>query len=232
MEENIQREGVDKFSLRGRVYKDLREDILNGKYKKGDELKEVAIGESYGVSRTPVRDAFHQLELEGLIRIVPNKGAIVEGISAKDVFDIYEIRSRLEGLAARWACEHITEAQMDEMEEVLYMSEFHARRSHFDKVTELDSQFHELLYAASGSKRLELLLDDYHQYQHSIRRLSLAASERGKISNDEHKAIAKAIRENKPDEAERMAHEHIMKALQNALDNGLRDFMENEGSLT
>ena len=228
MEDNIQREGVDKFSLRGRVYKDLRDDILNGKYKKGEELKEVAVGEAYGVSRTPVRDAFHQLELEGLIKIVPNKGAIVEGISAKDVFDIYEIRSRLEGLAARWACVHITNAQMDEMEEVIYMSEFHAKRSHFDKVTELDSQFHELLYAASGSKRLELLLDDYHQYQHSIRRLSLATAERGRISNEEHKSIAQAIRDNDPDEAERRAHEHIMKALHNALDNGLRELLEKE----
>ena len=90
-------ESTDKYSLRGRVFQRLREDILSGKYKEHEELKEVAIGEELGVSRTPVREAFRQLELEGLIRIVPNKGAYVTGITAKDVKDIYMIRSLLEG---------------------------------------------------------------------------------------------------------------------------------------
>ncbi len=218
MQENIQKEAADKYSLRGRVYKQLRENILNGRYKKGEELKEVAIGEEYGVSRTPVRDAFHQLELEGLITIVPNKGAIVEGISDKDIYDIFEIRSRLEGLAARWACEHITESQADKMEEILYMADFHAARGHFDKVTELDSEFHKLIYAASGSKRLELLLNDYHQYLYSVRKRSLKNIERGKISNEEHKLIEAAIRDKNPDLAEKRAHEHIMNALKNVME--------------
>ncbi|XME03098.1 GntR family transcriptional regulator [Lachnospiraceae bacterium C1.1] len=215
MDESIQKEVTDKYSLRSRVYNQLRENILNGKYKIGEELKEVAIGEEYGVSRTPVRDAFHQLELEGLITIVPNKGAIVEGISDKDIYDIYEIRSRLEGLAARWACEHITEAQADRMEEILYMSDFHAAKGHFDKVTELDSQFHKLMYEASGSKRLELLLNDYHQYLYSVRKRSLGKLDRGRVSNEEHKLIESAIRNNDPDLAEKYAHEHILNALKN-----------------
>ena len=223
MEESIQREVTDKYSLRGRVYNQLRENILNGRYKIGEELKEVAIGEEYGVSRTPVRDAFHQLELEGLITIVPNKGAIVEGISAKDIYDIYEIRSRLEGLAARWACENITSAQSDQMEEILYMSDFHTARGHFDKVTELDSQFHKLIYAASGSKRLELLLNDYHQYLYAVRKRSLGKLDRGRISNEEHKLIESAIRENNPDMAEKYAHEHILNALKNAMECGLAE---------
>ena len=221
MPESIQKDNADRYSLRGRVYKELRENILAGKYKIGEELKEVAIGEEYGVSRTPVRDAFHQLELEGLISIVPNKGAIVEGISDKDIYDIFEIRSRLEGLAARWACENITEAQADKMEEILYMSEFHAAKGHFDKVTELDSEFHKLIYAASGSKRLELLLNDYHQYLYSVRKNSLKDMERGRISNEEHKLIESAIKEKNPDMAEKYAHEHIMNALKNAMNNGL-----------
>ncbi|MCR4744634.1 MAG: GntR family transcriptional regulator [Lachnospiraceae bacterium] len=215
MDESMQKEVTDKYSLRSRVYNQLRENILNGKYKIGEELKEVAIGEEYGVSRTPVRDAFHQLELEGLITIVPNKGAIVEGISDKDIYDIYEIRSRLEGLAARWACEHITAAQADRMEEILYMSDFHAARGHFDKVTELDSQFHKLMYEASGSKRLELLLNDYHQYLYSVRKRSLGKLDRGRVSNEEHKLIESAIRNNDPDLAEKYAHEHILNALKN-----------------
>ena len=92
-EHDVNQEALDKYSLRGRVFQKLREDILNGRYQANDELKESAIGEELGVSRTPVREAFRQLELEGLIRIVPNKGAYVTGISTTDVADIYEIRS-------------------------------------------------------------------------------------------------------------------------------------------
>ena len=92
---DVKKEVTDKYSLRGRVFHKIREDILNGRYKVKEELREVAIGEEMGVSRTPVREAFRQLELEGLIRIVPNKGAYVTGITVKDVKDIYMIRSLL-----------------------------------------------------------------------------------------------------------------------------------------
>ena len=102
---DVKQEVNDKYSLRGRVFSKIREDILSGKYKDNEELREVAIGEELGVSRTPVREAFRQLELEGLIQIVPNKGAYVTGITAKDVEDIYMIRSRLDWLCARWATE-------------------------------------------------------------------------------------------------------------------------------
>ena len=102
-EYDVKHDASDKYSLRGRVFRKLREAILNGSYQEKDELKEAAIAEELGVSRTPVREAFRQLELEGLIQIVPNKGAYVTGISAADVADIYEIRSLLEGLCARWA---------------------------------------------------------------------------------------------------------------------------------
>ena len=102
MESNeLKQEEIDKYSLRGRVFHKIREDILSGKYKDHEELKEVAIGNELGVSRTPVREAFRQLELEGLIQIIPNRGAYVTGIKAKDVKDIYMIRSKLEGLCAK-----------------------------------------------------------------------------------------------------------------------------------
>ena len=118
MSENndVKKEVTDKYSLRGRVYNRLREDILSGKLKENEELREISIGEELGVSRTPVREAFRQLELEGLITIIPNKGAFVTGITGKDVKDIYMIRSHLEGLCARLACDHITDEQLEEME--------------------------------------------------------------------------------------------------------------------
>ena len=115
-------------SLRGRVFRRLREDILSGVYKENDELREAGIGEELGVSRTPVREALRQLELEGLVTIIPNKGGLRDRISLKDVHDIYMIRSMLEGLCARWATRYITEEQIEELEEVILLSEFHLKR--------------------------------------------------------------------------------------------------------
>ena len=89
-----------EHSLGGRVFQRIREDILKGKYKQNDELKEATLGKELGVSRTPVREALRQLELEGLVSIVPNRGAYVNGISKKDIWDIYYMRSTLEGLCA------------------------------------------------------------------------------------------------------------------------------------
>ena len=101
-----------EHSLGGRVFQRIREDILKGKYKQNDELKEATLGKELGVSRTPVREALRQLELEGLVSIVPNRGAYVNGISKKDIWDIYYMRSTLEGLCARWAVENITEEEL------------------------------------------------------------------------------------------------------------------------
>ena len=115
----------DHSSLSARVFHAIREDILNGKYQANEELKEKSIGEELGVSRTPVREALRQLELEGLVHIIPNKGAFVEGITLKDVKDIYEIRALLEGLCARWAAENITQEQIEELEENVFLSDFH-----------------------------------------------------------------------------------------------------------
>ena len=123
-------------SLRGRVFEKLREDILSGVYKDCDELREITIGEEMGVSRTPVREALRQLELEGLVKIIPNKGAYVTGITPKDVQDIYMIRSMLEGMCARWATEHITPEQIEQLEEIVLLSEFHLKKDK-DKVVQV-----------------------------------------------------------------------------------------------
>ena len=108
------------YSLSGKVFRTLSEQILSGKYQTGDELREVTVGKELGVSRTPVREAFRKLELEGLVTSIPNKGTYVNGISRDDVQDIYMIRSRLEGLAARLATRRITPEQINEMEEMSF----------------------------------------------------------------------------------------------------------------
>lgn len=228
-ENDVKKEVTDKYSLRGRVYNRLREDILSGKLRENEELREIAIGEELGVSRTPVREAFRQLELEGLITIIPNKGAFVTGITAKDVKDIYMIRSHLEGLCARLACDFMTEEQLDEMEENIYLAEYHANKGHMDQLAELDNRFHELLYESCDSKMLENLLKDYHQYVLRIRRKTLASS-RGTISNNEHKEIMEAIKSKDKVQAEKLANNHIRNAYDNMVENGLYNLYGNPNS--
>ncbi|MFT4146208.1 MAG: GntR family transcriptional regulator [Mobilitalea sp.] len=218
---NLQKDGSDKYSLRGRVFNKLREDILSGQYHENEELRENTIGQELGVSRTPVREALRQLELEGLVTMIPNKGAYVTGITSKDIHDIYIIRSYLEGLCARWACENITETQIEALEEILYLSDFHARRSHHEQLVELDNKFHDLIYKASGSKILDHVLSDFHRYVERIRKITLAVPDRASKSSQEHAAILDAIRKRDGNLAEELAHEHIMKTIKNISDQGL-----------
>ena len=225
---DVKKEVTDKYSLRGRVFNKLREDILSGKYQDHEELKEVAIGEELGVSRTPVREAFRQLELEGLIQIVPNKGAYVTGITAKDVKDIYMIRSSLEGMCARLATENITEEQLEELEENVYLASFHASKGHMEQMTELDNRFHHILYEACDSKMLEKLLQDFHQCVRRIRKKTLSTKERGIASNEEHRQIMEAIKAKNPDEAQRLANMHMNNAYDNMVKNGLYDIYKSE----
>lgn len=206
--------GTEK-SLRGQVFDKIRSDILNGKYKRGEELVESSIGKELGISRTPVREAIRQLELEGLVQLVPNKGAFVTGISEKDVRDIYLIRARLEGLAARMAAKNITPELLDAMEETVVLSEYHAKKEHYEQVCEMDSKFHKLLYKASGSRILEHTLTDFHQYVQRVRMASIMKKRRVEKSNDEHDAILTAIREHDEEKAELVATRHISNTVEN-----------------
>lgn len=213
--------GEDNYSLSSRVFHTIRENILSGKYATDEELREKSIGEELGVSRTPVREALRQLELEGLVTIIPNKGAYVVGISQKDIRDIYEIRSRLEGLCARWAAIHITKEQLDELEENIYLSDFHSSKGNSEQVVELDNRFHEILYSASGSKELRHILVDFHHYVQRVRKITLAVQDRAISSNDEHRKIVEALKAHDADLAENLANAHMMNTIQNMDSHGL-----------
>lgn len=211
-------EEYQEYSLRSRVFQSIRENILNGVYRENEELRENTIAKELGVSRTPVREALRQLELEGLVKIVPNKGACVTGITQKDVKDIYMIRSLLEGLCARWATEHITEAKIDELEEIILLSEFHLKKRKEEQpqqVTELDGKFHEILYTASNSRILKHVLSDFHKYVRMARKASVTDPERAEKSIEEHKNILQAIKDRDADKAERLANEHMMNVMKN-----------------
>ena len=168
-------------------------------------------------------EAFRQLELEGLIHIVPNKGAYVTGITSKDVRDIYMIRAQLEGLCAKWATEHISDAQMQEMEENVYLAEFHAAKGHTEQIASLDNRFHEIMYEACASKMLEHSLKDFHQYVYRIRKQTLAQGARSSASNDEHRKIMEAIKEKDGERACELAKIHMLNAYDNICKKGLLD---------
>lgn len=205
----------DNHSLGQRVFHRIREDILSGKYKKNEELKEKTIGEELGVSRTPVREALRQLELEGLVTIISNKGAYVVGFSVEDIQDIYEMRSVLEGLCARRAASRVTKEQLEELEENLFLTEFHVEKGHAEQVVELDTRFHEILYEACQSKVLEHALRDYHHYLERVRKVTLASKKRSIESNNEHKQILEALKERDAKKAEAYANQHILNTIKN-----------------
>ncbi len=205
----------DNHSLSSRVFHKIREGILTGRYAKNEELKEKTIGDELGVSRTPVREALRQLELEGLVSIVPNKGAYVIGLSNKDIHDIYEIRSLLEGLCASWAAKLITDEQVQELEENIFLTEFHASKGNHEQIVDLDNKFHEILYTASGSRELRHVLTDYHQYVQSARSLSLSEPDRVPKFIAEHRAIVEALKEHDTEKARELASIHMKNTMSN-----------------
>ena len=204
----------NEYSLTEKVYQNLRSDILSGTFRDREELRETALAKTYGVSRTPVREAIRQLALEGLVDTIPNRGAYVHNIHGKDVKDVYAIRSLLEGLAARWAVENITDEQIEAMEEVLYMSEYYRKKELWEQVYVCDNKFHDLMYAASGSHLLEHMLRTFHEYVQQVRKSTLQDEKRAKSSFEEHAAILEAIKSRKADEAADLAKQHIDNAVE------------------
>ena len=210
---------VDKNikSLGESVFLQLEEEILNGTLKKGETLTEIALAERLGVSRTPLRSAIHALAEEGLVEIIPNKGATVVGVSRDDLIDIYKIRMRLEGIAAGLAASRITDDMLVSLEESVELSEFYLSKSDCDHLKELDSKFHSIIYKASGSRHIAKILTELHRNIRSYRKLSLSVPTRLDKSVKEHRAILEAIKSHDAPLAERLCCEHIEAALNNLL---------------
>ena len=170
-----------------------------------------------GVSRTPVREALQRLDREGLIKLIPNKGAVVLGISEQDLMDIYKIRMRLEGLAARIAAEKRDEAFCRELRDNVELTEFYMTKGNIEKVKNLDSEFHDIIYRCCESRMLGKTLSELHRYISSYRKLSLAVSGRIDRSLSEHREIYEAIAGGNTDAADALMSEHVERALENLL---------------
>lgn len=199
----------EKQLLRDFIFERLRQDILEGKYKKGEILVESELAKEFGVSRTPIREVLRQLELEGLVVSIPNKGVFVQGISDKDIEDIYVIRRMLEGLAARWAVQNITEDQLELLRETCDLMEFYTEKGDLEKVAKYNTRFHEIIFEASGSKYLRNVLNQFQEYVTRMRRESLKLPGRAKKALEEHRAILQALEERNPEKAEQLLIEHV-----------------------
>ena len=140
------------ISLADQVFEQLENDILIGKYQRGDVLTELKLSESLGVSRTPIREALRRLEQEHLIEDT-NKGSVVLGITEEDLKDIYTIRLNIEGIAAYRAAERITDEQIKELRDLIDLQEFYATKNDADHIKGVDNHFHELVYKFSGRFR-------------------------------------------------------------------------------
>ncbi|NSW89240.1 MAG: GntR family transcriptional regulator [Firmicutes bacterium] len=207
--------------LGARVFKRLQNDIINGKYQPGDYLVETKLSKELGVSRTPIREALKQLELEGLVKSIPGKGVVVQGISNKDIEDIYTIRMMIEGLAARWAAENITQEELEELKEILELEEFYTLKGrNTSNLLKLDSRFHDILFRASKSRPLMYILSTFHHYAQRARGASLEIPGRSQKTFEEHKAIFQALAAREPELAERLTTEHVKNATINLMKKG------------
>ena len=208
--------GGDDY-LRNKIFKYIKSQIITGIYGPGETLLESKLAEELGVSRTPIREAIHLLELEGLVETTAKKGVSVLGISAKDVQDIYFIRQLVEGLAARWATERLTPAEIKELQKSFDLMEFYAQKQDIEEIAELDNKFHQIIYGASGSKILKFTLGNLHQYIQMARLESLRVRDRLPQTIAEHRAVLEAILTKDADAAEKAMALHTKNACSNVI---------------
>ena len=207
--------GQKARTLEEEVYLRLEEEILGGVYKKGDALTEIAISERLGVSRTPVRGALHSLAEEGLVEISPNRGAVVVGVTVEDLIDTYRIRMRLEGLASAMAAKSATPEAKERLREAVELAEYYVQKNDTEHLKELDTEFHSIIYTASGNRMLSKILTELHRNIKTYRKLSLTVPGRLEHTAREHREILDAILAADEELADRLTTVHIGRAMEN-----------------
>ena len=209
--------------LASKVYHQIRAEILRGELVPGESVTEMGLASDCGVSRTPVREALRQLELEGLVELIPNKGAVILGIRPEDICDIYRIRSLLEGDAAARAAQRATEEDVRRLTEILDLTEFYISKENLQQLQAMDGQFHQLIYEMSGSRMLRHVLKDLHYYIGLTRAASLKSEGRAVRSVQEHRKVLEAIARRDSAAAQKQMTLHVENALKNVLKKHLQE---------
>ena len=195
--------------LRDVVFNTLRQAILRGELKPGERLMEIQLAQRLGVSRTPVREAIRKLELEGLVLMIPRRGAEVAEITRQDLEDVLEVRAALEELAVKDACEHITDEQLQDLKKAA--NEFKRSLEGTDLVAcaEADIHFHEIIYAATNNKRLVQMLNNLREQMYRYRLEYLKDTHSHEKLDGEHQAIFENIRNGDKEAVCTMVGQHI-----------------------
>jgi DNA-binding GntR family transcriptional regulator len=190
----------------------LQEDILTGQMRPGEKIIEQRLCERYGASRTPVREALRQLELDGLVEYILNRGYFVIGMSEQNFEDMFDLRKAYEMQAVKWAIERITEEEMENLEETFEFMEFYTMRNDIEKMQVINAGFHQIIYEACKNRMLQKLLTAFQTY------LKYKSPEVDYQENylstvlEEHRAIFKAFMDKDPREGGRAMEIHVNRA--------------------
>lgn len=195
--------------LRDVVFQTLRQAILRGELEPGERLMEIHLANRLGVSRTPIREAIRKLELEGLVVMIPRRGAIVASITEKDLKDVLEVRRTLEIMAGEIACERITPELLEQLKNTGH--EFMVRKdtNDFTSLAEVDVKFHDIIYAATGNQRLISILNNLREQMYRYRLEYVKDARTHSIIISEHNDIIKQIRDKNVPVAKTVIHQHI-----------------------
>ena len=195
--------------LRDVVFNTLRQAILRGELKPGERLMEIQLANKLGVSRTPIREALRKLELEGLVHMVPRKGAEVADITEKSLRDVLEVRKALEELSVQLACEKITEEEIEELKRVAERFKDTLNDQDVTKIAEADVAFHDVIYTATDNQKLILLLNNLREQMYRYRVEYLKKEEAYPQLIAEHEELIDNISKRNKEEATRIMCEHI-----------------------
>ena len=225
---------LDKFEmkmdaflpLRDVVFQTLRQAILREDLAPGERLMEIPLANKLGVSRTPLREAIRMLEQEGLVVMIPRRGAQVAGISEKSLRDVLEVRKSLEKLAVELACERMTEEDMKEMNRAEEAFSAAVHEGDALRIAETDEQFHDVIYNSTGNTKLVQLLNNLREQMYRYR-LEHIKDEKSRLSLlEEHQRMMTALRSRDVELAKKAAGEHIVNQENNAIRN-LREQEDN-----
>ena len=219
MEMNFEVNMNEYLPLRDVVFNTLRQAILRGELKPGERLMEIQLANKLGVSRTPIREAIRKLELEGLVLMIPRKGAEVAQITEKSLRDVLEVRRALEELAVQLACDRMTKEGMQELKQAA--KEFEAllgSASDITAVAEADVAFHDLIYLATDNQKLISLLNNFREQMYRYRVEYLKLKERHPQIIQEHNAIVESIEKGEKERATKVTCTHIDNQVQTVSD--------------
>ncbi|MCI9475338.1 GntR family transcriptional regulator [Anaerovoracaceae bacterium 41-7] len=197
------------FSLTDEIADIIRDRILKGEYKIGEKIKETQIASELKVSRTPIREAFKQLENEGLIDYIPNRGCFAKGFTKQDIEDIYAVRKALEILCVEWAVSRITEEQIQNLQDQCDLMEFYTVRQDEKKVLEINTGFHDIIYNATGSRFMAQVLRSYKEYIDQTRKALYYEPDYLDEILEEHRSILTAIKNRDVEEGKAAMSRHL-----------------------